>query len=119
MKARLILAAAAIFGFAACNNTNDAQRYNEPVESDYPNTTRPETNPTPGQQLDTAIQNTREAARNTGDDIKEFGRDVKDKTKEVGQDIKESAQEAKNKAEKDREVIKRKVDEAKEEMKNN
>lgn len=127
MNYKTIIATFGILSLVACNNpdSNDSETY--PTDQQM---VEPETEPTPGQQLDTAIDHTKEAAQNTKNDIKEFGNDVKEKTQNTAQDIKESAQDAKEKMQsdakkakentkKDMKVIKEKTKEAKEEIKNN
>lgn len=128
MNYKTIIATFGVLSLIACNSP-DSNKSNDATTPDQ-QTMQPETNPTPGQQLDTAIGHTKEAAENTKNDIKDAGNDIKEKAKNTAEDVKQSAkdanekmkadaQKAKEHTKKDINVIKEKSKEAKEEIKNN
>lgn len=127
MNYKIIITTFSVLSLIACNNPDSNKAEDTTTDQQ---TMQPETNPTPGQQLDTAIKQTKEAAQNTKNDIKDAGNDIKEKAKNTAEDVKQSAkdanekmkadaQKAKEHTKKDINVIKEKSKEAKEEIKNN
>lgn len=93
MKFKSILIIAAAFSFTACQDNPNRVGDDRP-DIEYERTTS-ETDLSPGQHLDTAIENTKEAGRETKQDLKDFGNEVKETTQEAGRKTKEAAREAK------------------------
>ncbi len=90
-KRNLVFALAIAASFAACNSKTD-ENTNDVVDTPTTTATPPvETQPTAGQQLDTALANGKEAAAGAKQEVKDAAAATKEGIKDGAQNVKEGA----------------------------